>query len=138
MRDFSPFAYGPCILTRVERGHENSHEHPGEDDDQDKVPINNEISGGRFEGPVGQFGSVFGDVNLSPPKSPEEAAFRARYMAKMQEEWDAEEKRKEEEEKNAPMQEGCSVIFTLVFIAFVIFWLILVYHMVTSQGFRLP
>jgi hypothetical protein len=41
---------------------------------------------------VGQFGSVHGDVTMGHPRSPEEAAFRDRYMKQKLEEWDAEER----------------------------------------------
>ncbi|MEV0082775.1 hypothetical protein [Saccharopolyspora sp. NPDC050642] len=77
----------------------------GRDPDAVEPDIDNTISGGNFNGPVGQFGFVHGDVHLNPPRSPEEAAFRARYMKKMQEEWDAQEKAKRDAE-NKPAVGG--------------------------------
>ncbi|WP_016908356.1 hypothetical protein [Streptomyces xiaopingdaonensis] len=64
--------------------------------------IDNQISGGQFNGPVGQFGAVHGDVNYqwsAPPKSQRELEFRARYMRKAEEAWAAEEKKREAEEE---------------------------------------
>ncbi|MGP4019969.1 hypothetical protein [Saccharopolyspora sp. 5N708] len=101
----SPPAYIFRILLLMGHRQDDSHERHREDDAPDKIGINNEISGGHFEGPVGQFGHVYGNVNLNPPKSPEEAAFRARYMAKMQEEWDAEERLQAEQERRKAEQE---------------------------------
>ncbi|MER7013221.1 hypothetical protein ABT324_17525 [Saccharopolyspora sp. NPDC000359] len=82
----------------------------GEGDGDASAPkVGNEVSGGQFNGPVGQFGHVHGDVNLNPPRSPEEAAFRARYMAKMQEAWDAEERAR------AEGSDGCAIAFIVFF-----------------------
>ncbi|MEU5850077.1 hypothetical protein [Saccharopolyspora shandongensis] len=87
----------------------------GRDPDAVEPDIDNTISGGNFNGPVGQFGFVHGDVHLNPPRSPEEAAFRARYMKKMQEEWDAQEKAKRDAE-NKPAVGGCAILYGIVFI----------------------
>jgi hypothetical protein len=91
------------------------------EDNHEQAEINNQISAERIDGTVGQFGSVYGDVHLNPPKSPEEAAFRARYIAKMQESWDTEEKKKAAEEKYAGINAGCGYIFLAVFAAFALF-----------------
>ncbi|TDD54754.1 hypothetical protein [Saccharopolyspora elongata] len=54
----------------------------GRDEDES---VENEISGGTFEGPVSQIGRVSGDytINWKSPKTDEEASFDAEYMAYM-------------------------------------------------------
>lgn len=56
----------------------------GRHEDEDGGRVDNEIIGGTFSGPVSQTGNVGGDFTVNwqvPPRSPEEAAFRAEYMA---------------------------------------------------------
>lgn len=63
-----------------------------EDDDEDPE-TRNEISDGNFNGPVGQFGSVQGDVNMSNtsnPRSQEEEDFWAQYRERKRQQWQAE------------------------------------------------
>lgn len=73
----------------------------GSDAPKTSPEVDNRISGGEFNGPVGQFGAVHGDVNYqwsAPPKSQKELEFRARYMRKAEEAWEAEEKKRAAEE----------------------------------------
>ncbi|MFE7129732.1 hypothetical protein ACFVIM_02625 [Streptomyces sp. NPDC057638] len=73
--------------------------------DDDHLNVRNDLSG-EVHGPVGQFGSVHGDVHLNwsgPARSPQEEAFRQRYIARKQAEWDAEEERRRLE-RNAEEQ----------------------------------
>ncbi|MCI2424109.1 hypothetical protein MOQ72_42610 [Saccharopolyspora sp. K220] len=109
-------------------GQGDSSERNGQGDSHSGTGIDNEISGGHFAGPVGQFGYVHGDVNLNPPRSPEEAAFRARYMAKMQEAWDAEERAKTE----GPG--GCAIAMLIFAIVFFVFWVIWMIDIVSKTG----
>jgi hypothetical protein len=92
--------------------------------DHGKAEVRNEISGEYIEGPVGQFGFVYGDVNLNPPRSPEEAAFRARYMARMQEEWDAKDK-EEAARQQGPKLGGCAVAFLILWVMVLIFVIVM-------------
>ncbi|MEU5847453.1 hypothetical protein [Saccharopolyspora shandongensis] len=93
--------------------------------------VYNEISGGHF-GNVAQVGYVSGDVNIGPPRSPEEAAFRVRYMAKMQEAWDAEEWLQAHDARVHAHQRssnrGCGLVATafllvVVFIVIAVIWM---------------
>lgn len=112
-----------------------SQEQKPEGPDAPKVSpeIDNRISGGEFNGPVGQFGAVHGDVNYqwsAPPKSQRELEFRARYMRKAEEAWEAEERKRaaeKAEENRDPLEKfarkgltciGYLVIVALLFFAF--------------------
>lgn len=96
------------------RSHEDS------EDTGTESGIDNQISGGEFNGPVGQFGVVHGDVNYqwsAPPRSQRELEFRARYMRKAEEAWAAEEKKREAEEREEnrnPAEKTLKVVGTVI------------------------
>lgn len=107
------------ILFPMSEAHDSDRERPGRPPDPH---LRNTLAARDIHGPVGQFGSVHGDVNMAPPRSAEEAAFRARYMARMQAEWN----RKEEEERRAngdgvrAARAVFSVLFLMCFIVVIV------------------
>lgn len=113
----APEARSVC---RILSGMGDNHRAPDEDHE-----VHNDLSG-EVHGPVGQFGSVHGDVNMSysteAQQDPEEIEFRKQYRDRMQAEWDAEEERRAElKRKKANKERGEIVCGGLAFIGLGIF-----------------
>ncbi|MGW7695059.1 hypothetical protein ACWGMA_40610 [Streptomyces asiaticus] len=79
-------------------------------DDDEQRSVRNDLSG-EVHGPVGQFGTVHGDVHMhwsGPPANPDEAEFRSRFIKRKQAEWDEEDRKQKEkrsiEQGKAPAQ----------------------------------
>ncbi|MEV3856755.1 hypothetical protein AB0J38_20795 [Streptomyces sp. NPDC050095] len=74
----------------------------GREPDGERWDVNNDVSG-NVNGPVGQFGSVHGDVNMhwteKAAADPEEQAFRAQYRARQQAEWAAQDAKRRRERR---------------------------------------
>ncbi|MEV0324568.1 hypothetical protein ACIBKX_14915 [Streptomyces sp. NPDC050658] len=85
------------------------------DFDDETHRVSNDISG-EVNGPVGQFGTVHGDVNMSwnQPASTADTEFQAQYQARMRAQWERERKERLRESRSKRYGSGCFGVVLIV------------------------